>query len=393
MIIILKKNLKLLHNLLALSPNPARPLSSGIEYLNNVIPINKEGNLALVSLSNNIHHNLALENYLAENVNLKNRSILLIWKSDKAVVYGRHQNPWTECNLKVAEQASVKLARRYTGGGCVYHDLGNLNISFIVNRFKYDRALNLSIIKQALDNLKLKNNFTIELSPRHDIFIKEKTYTTDDSFNSYKISGTASRLAKDYSYHHCTLLFESNLTNMQFLKSPIIQDITTRATPSVRSKCLNLRDVIDEPGFDIDRLVQMVCEEYWRSHSTNWSIDHLFNYVDPVCLSGLYSSSLEELESWKFRFATTPKFQLAIDLEMIKLSLTIQNGAISKYEAVNASDGMEVELSNSFTIGLDRLVGVRLKIDDLNHVFEEFKLLEMDKRFDLILNYFNKNIS
>lgn len=96
-------------------------------YFKSIIPHDKEGHLALVSLSNNIHYNLALENYLAENVDLKNRSILLIWRSDKCVVYGRHQNPWIECNLREAELNSVKVARRYSGGGCVYHDLGKLN--------------------------------------------------------------------------------------------------------------------------------------------------------------------------------------------------------------------------------------------------------------------------
>lgn len=163
-------------------------------YFQSIIPRDRNGHLALVSTSNNIHYNLALENYLAENVDLNNRSILLIWKSDKSVVYGRHQNPWIECNLKQSERDSVRLARRYTGGGCVYHDLGNLNISFIVNRLKYDRKFNLNVIKETLDKLKIHENFSIELSPRHDIFIKDKTEPEDAK--GYKISGTASRLAK-----------------------------------------------------------------------------------------------------------------------------------------------------------------------------------------------------
>ena len=101
--------------------------TSGIyqqSYLNSVIPLKNEGSLALVSLSNNIYYNLALENYLAEQTNLKDRSILLIWISDKSIVYGRHQNPWLECNAHIARSRSINLARRYTGGGCVYHDLG-----------------------------------------------------------------------------------------------------------------------------------------------------------------------------------------------------------------------------------------------------------------------------
>ena len=168
---------------------------------------------------------------------------------------------------------------------------GNLNISFIVNRLKYDRKFNLNVIKETLDKLKIHENFSIELSPRHDIFIKDKTEPEDAK--GYKISGTASRLAKNYSYHHCTLLYESNIENMKFLQSNIRQDITTRATPSVRSKCLNLKDIIAERDFNIDKLVNMICEQYWRNYSSNWAIEHLYNYVDPHFLSDLYEPSLQ----------------------------------------------------------------------------------------------------
>lgn len=359
-------------------------------YFKSIIPHDKEGHLALVSLSNNIHYNLALENYLAENVDLKNRSILLIWRSDKSVVYGRHQNPWIECNLREAELNSVRLARRYTGGGCVYHDLGNLNISFIVNRLKYDRKFNLNVIKKTLDKLLIKDNCKIELSPRHDIFIKE---STSDIENSYKISGTASRLAKNYSYHHCTLLYESNIENMRFLKSDIFKNITTKATPSVRSKCLNLKDIIVQPEFNIDKLIKMLCEEYWRSYSNNWAIKHLFNYVDPHILSGLYEKSLTELESWDFKFATTPKFQLDINMGHLRLELTILKGHINKYAIKDLNDNEITELDDSFEQGLCQLINVKLKKNSLLEIFEKYNLIESHENFNFILNYINKNIS
>ena len=101
------------------------------DYFNSIIPQHKHGDLALVSTSTNIHYNLALENYIAENVDLKNRSIMLIWKSDKSIVYGRHQNPWVEISLNEAKLDLVRVARRYSGGGCVYHDLGISKFNFL----------------------------------------------------------------------------------------------------------------------------------------------------------------------------------------------------------------------------------------------------------------------
>lgn len=354
------------------------------DYLRSVIPENPDGHLALVSTSNNIHYNLALENYLAENIDLKNRSILLIWKSDKTIVYGRHQNPWIEINLPQTKKNLVRLARRYSGGGCVYHDLGNLNISFIVDRLKYDREFNLNLIKTTLDNLKIKENYSIELSPRHDIFIKGKNNDT----KGYKISGTASRLAKNYSYHHCTLLYESDIENMRYLKSNIRKNITTRATPSVRSKCLNLKDIILEKNFNIDTLIQVLCEEYWRNYSNNWSIDYLFNYIDPHRLSSLFETSLKELESWDFQFSTTPKFQLEIDLNETKIELTIFKGKIKEYIVKD-----NAVLEHSMSSGLDNLIGINLRRNDLNEAFEKYNLVQLNLKFRMIYDYVNKNIS
>jgi lipoate-protein ligase A len=90
--------------------------------LEEYIPL--KGNLALFSTSNNIHSNLALESFIAESYDLRNINILLMWISEPCIVFGRHQNPWLECNVKESLKKGIKIVRRYSGGGCVYHDLG-----------------------------------------------------------------------------------------------------------------------------------------------------------------------------------------------------------------------------------------------------------------------------
>lgn len=110
------------------------------------------GSLALYSLSNNIFTNLAFENLLAESINKKeDLNVLLFWISKPCIVFGRHQNAWLECDVKKSREEGVNLVRRYSGGGCVYHDQGNLNISFLTNRLKFDRKTNLNIIKSGLE--------------------------------------------------------------------------------------------------------------------------------------------------------------------------------------------------------------------------------------------------
>ncbi|XP_034035546.1 lipoyltransferase 1, mitochondrial isoform X2 [Thalassophryne amazonica] len=109
--------------------------------------------LILQSLSTDIHQNLALEDWIDTNVNLQQMSVLLLWKNQPAVVIGRHQNPWIECNLPAMRRSGILLARRRSGGGTVFHDLGNLNMTFFTSKKGYNRHRNLRVITDALGHL------------------------------------------------------------------------------------------------------------------------------------------------------------------------------------------------------------------------------------------------
>ena len=366
---------------------------SQASFINQIIKATSDkGNLALVSTSKNIHYNLALENYIAENTNLKHRSILLLWTNDPCIVFGRHQNPWLECDVKQCELSSVKLARRFSGGGCVYHDHGNLNISFIVDRSKYDRGSNLNLIKTALESLQYKDEVQFEISPRHDIYLKR--LKSDQNHESFKISGTASRLAQKFSYHHCTLLLDAKLTNMSLLKSCLAENIVTKATPSVRSKCLNLRDLLDDSNMNVDGLIERICQSYWRLNNGDWSIEHLFAYVNPEEASIVESleANLCELKSWEYIFGTTPKFQLCIPLAEKKseLRFNIVKGAIKDYEIVN-----EEHLNDLGTLksGLNTMLNCKLDTFDLAKCLTlNSDLFSLNRNFEIIFNFLNKKV-
>ena len=370
----------------------SRSLTSSCSLIDQIIPRTKDGHLALVSTSTNIYFNLALENYLAEAYDLKSRGILLIWLSDPCIVWGRHQNPWLECNVKEAQAHQVGLARRYSGGGCVYHDLGNLNISFISNRLKYDRKFNLSLIKETLESEKfnLNRDFDVWLSPRHDIFVKSKQEPDSAGF---KITGSASRLAKQYSYHHCTLLFDSNIKQIShLLKSNLADCIRTKATPSVSSKCTNMKNHTNSQHLTTSDVVRLVCEQYWSKYWSNWSIQTLFNYIDPEHpdLVKLYEINLNELKSWEFRFGSTPQFDLLIELDdQSQLTIVVSNGAIKEFRSKNINDDL-------FRENLNKLVGVRLLNTELVDAFlKNFSTPELisSNYFKQVFDFLNKNIS
>nr|CAH7755619.1 unnamed protein product [Callosobruchus chinensis] len=106
-----------------------------------------------LSQSKDIFTNLALEDWLYKNFDFKTHHILMLWQSDPCVVIGRHQNPWLEANLPELPHITengVKLARRNSGGGTVYHDSGNLNLTFFTTKERYSRKYNLEVITRAL---------------------------------------------------------------------------------------------------------------------------------------------------------------------------------------------------------------------------------------------------
>ncbi|WAR01941.1 LIPT-like protein, partial [Mya arenaria] len=115
----------------------------------------------IVSTSLNIYHNLALEDWLFENTNLKQESVLLMWRDSPCVVIGRHQNPWVECNVPYCELFS----------GAVYHDDGNVNVSFITDRSLYNRRANLQSVVDALAD---KWAIPLSINDREDILIYNK---------------------------------------------------------------------------------------------------------------------------------------------------------------------------------------------------------------------------
>lgn len=103
-----------------------------------------------ISQSTDVFVNLALEHWLYHNFDFSKHHVLLFWKNNPCVVFGRHQNPWLECNVQAAEKTGIALSRRNSGGGTVYHDNGNLNLTFFTPRHRYNRKYNLNIIKNAL---------------------------------------------------------------------------------------------------------------------------------------------------------------------------------------------------------------------------------------------------
>jgi lipoate-protein ligase A len=130
----------------------------------------KDANI-YIAKSNNIVFNLSTEEFFYEHQNI-DKPVLFLYQNDKNVVIGKHQNPWKECHITLMEQENINLARRRSGGGAVYQDLGNLVFSFLLPHdagvdFK---GINTNILLNAFKSLGIDAHF----SGRNDILVEDK---------------------------------------------------------------------------------------------------------------------------------------------------------------------------------------------------------------------------
>ena len=131
-----------------------------------------------ISQSNDVFTNLALEDWLYKNHDFDHKSLLLIWQNNPCVVIGRHQNPWTEANVPFIRASDTKLARRNSGGGTVYHDMGNLNCTFFTRKSAYDRRRNLNIVCKAIQSI--SGVLNVRVNERDDIVVANGNSLTDE---------------------------------------------------------------------------------------------------------------------------------------------------------------------------------------------------------------------
>lgn len=172
------------------------------------------------------YHNLAVEQHLMETVPA-DCCILYLWENANTVVIGRNQNAWKECRTTLLEQEGGHLARRLSGGGAVFHDLGNLNFTFLVPTDAYDLDLQLSVILEACRSLGIQ----AEKSGRNDVLVEGR-----------KFSGNAFYRNGQRSYHHGTLMIDVDKEKLGRYLSPSKAKLEAKGVDSVRSRVVNLRE-------------------------------------------------------------------------------------------------------------------------------------------------------
>ncbi len=274
-----------------------------------------------VSSEHSPYINLAIEEYLFEKVN-ENELILFVWQNEGSVIIGRNQNPYFECNLDYVKKNNINVVRRNTGGGAVYHDLGNLNYSVIQNGEAIAREV---ICKNIVDVI---NSFGIgaKKDGRNDITVDGK-----------KISGMAFLNRGRRSLYHGCILVATDIDKMTKSLNVSAEKFSGKKIDSVRARVVNLSELIET--LEVDDLKKAIIAKF-----TKISPVYVYkNFIDVVNTDKL-KIILEKYESttwsWGIRQEMTVTISNNFEWGNILLALKVDKNRIT--EVMINSDSLEV---------------------------------------------------
>lgn len=269
-----------------------------------------------IATSHNPFYNLAVENWLFHH-KLDNQPILYLWQNDPCVVIGRAQNPWRETHLEALNHDHITVVRRQSGGGTVFHDLGNLNYTILSPNHCYDKIANLEWICTVLKSLNLEPY----RSPRNDILIN------GNDQQAYKISGSAFRETKDKSFHHGTLLVNCDTSRLyHYLHQPLDPHLAAKGVSSHRSKVINLNHI--NPEVNLDNILNA-----FINHSAYQPIYLSDNLNHPEIIT-----EIDKLKSWDWRFGKTLPFNKITTYQGKQIILVVEKGCLVEVKGINLSD-------------------------------------------------------
>ncbi|KAK0207028.1 hypothetical protein DFS33DRAFT_1256079 [Desarmillaria ectypa] len=247
-----------------------------------------------VSQSTDPYFNLSVEDWLFRH-KAPEDPLLFIYRDRPCVVIGRNQNPWKEINLTaLRDMPSVPFVRRRSGGGTVYHDLGNTNYSIHLHRNSFDRSVTAQIILRAVRSLSVDAH----VNDRNDICIEGKKICIQLSHNPYKI-------VKNRAYHHGTMLISTQLETLGEILRSRKDSMLTKGVASVPSPVCNLRQ--HDANITHEQFCKAAISEFCRTYDVNEEVQHMNENTDLVDLDDVHRG-VTELSSWEWAYGQTPEF-------------------------------------------------------------------------------------
>ena len=290
------------------------------------------------------YFNLALEEYVFDNLP-RDTSYIMLWQNDNAVIVGKYQNTAREVNEAFIREKGIKVVRRLSGGGAVYHDLGNLNFTIIADAAVAEKIDFAYFVSPVLGMLK---SFGVSAlaTTRNDI-------TVDGA----KFSGNAQYIKRGRVMHHGTILYDSDLSVISSALTPNQDKFRDKAIKSVRSRVANLKPCLGNVS------LQELKEAFVREMAKSQDVQH--REFTPADIEAAQAISASRYSTWDWNYGKSPGYQLEkrrrIDgVGSIEVFLSTEEGRLSAFKTYGDyfGEGDEPELTG-------KLLGCKLEENSL----------------------------
>lgn len=293
--------------------------------------------------------NIATDTWLLNNLNAK-EPVFALWQNNNAIIVGQNQNTFGEVNQDFVDEHQIEVVRRVTGGGAVYHDLGNLNFTLFV---PIESAANVDFKKFSEPVLRALHTLGIdaEASGRNDLLV-----------NGKKISGVAQRYAKGYLMHHGTLLFDSNVDTMVRSLNVADEKFISKAAKSVRSRVGMIKDAALK-GLNLQDFWDAVQYEL-TDHGKDQEI-----VLTPQQKQEIIQLTADKFSTWDWNYGRSPEFNFKnhakYDGGIIDVQVQAEGGTIRDInftgDFLGLRDWREIK---------DQFIGLPFETAEIKTVFE-----------------------
>ena len=305
------------------------------------------------------YFNIALEEHFLKNLNFED-TIFSLWQNKPSIIVGKHQNSYAEVNHKFVLEHNIPIARRITGGGAVYHDLGNLNFTFIT---KVDHFDSIDIASYIMPIVEALNRIGLDarLSDRNSITIDGK-----------KISGTAEAFANKKLLCHGTLLFNSDLNMLKEALKPPNITVETKSVKSIPSVVANIKD-FSEQKYDLStfkkKLINQIFSDMpYKEYSLT---ENDINNIEKL--------AKEKFSTWDWIYGESPPFTIRNSIQLpsgnIAFKAEIERGGIIK----NIKFEGDVLISPQISYLEKLLQGKKYRIEEFEEIFKNIKITDYFK--------------
>ncbi|MCR4711809.1 MAG: lipoate--protein ligase [Clostridia bacterium] len=236
------------------------------------------------------HFNLAMEEYFFEKMD-RGQSYFLLWQNDNTVVVGKYQNTAEEVNQKYVEENGIRVARRLSGGGAVYHDLGNLNFTFITDQADID-AFNFSVFVVPVINVLKSVGVKAEFNGRNDITIE-----------GCKFSGNSQYMKKSRIMHHGCIMLDTDLSVVTKALQVKEAKFTSKAAKSVRSRVTTINRHAPAP-LGMEAFKRLLKEEVFRQGNVETAV------LSPAQLAEIRARRDRFYATWDWNYGRSPEYNM-----------------------------------------------------------------------------------